>query len=64
MNVEDQLMSKGEPDWGQSFRNTGERAGGKHTRGNKGQKPGCLDSFIILAGSAAGLAHGVERLLE
>jgi hypothetical protein len=56
-------MSKGDPDWGQSFRNTGERAGGKHTRGNKGQKPGCLDSVVILAGLGTAVTYAVERLL-
>lgn len=51
-----------DPDWGQSFRYMG-KAGGKHTRGNKGQKPGCLDSIVILAGLSTGLTYGIERLL-
>ena len=57
-------MSKGDPDWGQSIRNTGERAGGKHTRGNQTGKPACLDSIVILAGLGAGIAYGIERLFN
>lgn len=50
-----------DPDWGQSMRYLGP-AGGKHTRGNKGQKPGCiLESIVILAGTVAALGYGVER---
>lgn len=51
-----------DPDWGQSIRRLGP-AGGKHTRGNQGKKPGCLDSIVIFGGSLAGLTYGLEKLL-